>query len=320
MSSLYEYSGSRIKSSLKAGNYDCLNLLNLVKQEASSNFYQDDLAAVSEVLLCEILGKKRTQLYLEAPVLSQKEFDEFEYGLNSILLGEPLGFILGKADFFGLEFCLDENCFIPRPETEILVEKTLDVCRASKKKELSIYDFCTGTGNIAVSLTKALSYCRITATDISRKALKFARKNALWHKVAEKIDFICCDLANGIKKNAKADIIVSNPPYIKSSEINFLPENVRREPIVALDGGEDGLCVIRRLFEAARIYLRKGGYLIFEFGNDQTETIKNISEWEGIFFEPQIIEGSGNNQKNTPTPQIIKDYNGMDRVFIAKKV
>lgn len=304
MSSIYEYSGSRTKSSLNAGSYDCLNLLKLVKQEASSNFYQDNLVAVSEVLLCEILGKRRTQLYLEPPVLNQKEFDEFEYGLNSILLGEPLGFILGKADFFGLEFCLDENCFIPRPETEILVEKTQDICRESRKKQLSIYDFCTGTGNIAVSLTKALSYCRITATDISREALKFARKNALRHKVGEKIDFICCDLANGIKKNTKADIIVSNPPYIKRGEIKFLPENVRREPIAALDGGEDGLCVIRRLFETARIYLRKGGYLIFEFGNAQTEAIKKISDAEGIFFEPQMI----------------KDYSGIDRFFIGRKV
>lgn len=303
MSSVYEFYQQRAISGLKPENRGCLNLLRVVKQASSAHFYQDNLVAVCEILLCEILDKKHAQLYLEAPILNQKEFYEFEHSLNSILLGKPLAFILGKADFFGLEFCLDENCFIPRPETEILVEKTLDICKTLKKKQLLIYDLCTGTGSIAVSLTKSLTYCKITATDISQKSLKFARKNALRHKVGERIDFICCDLAQGIKRNTKADIIVSNPPYIKRGEIELLPENVKKEPLAALDGGRDGLEVVKKLFDAARIHLKKSGYLIFEFGNGQAAEVNKIAVVEGIFSKRQII----------------KDYNGMDRFFIGRK-
>ncbi|MFH1857276.1 MAG: HemK/PrmC family methyltransferase, partial [Candidatus Omnitrophota bacterium] len=216
---------------------DCLSLLKLAEKKGAFDIFQDDLRNICEILLCEILKKNRAQLYLENPVLNKEGLEKLFFYFRELSLGKPLAFLLNKAYFYGLEFYVDENCLIPRPETEILVEKTLDIARGINQKELLIYDFCTGSGNIAVSLTKFLTCCRIRAIDISPKALKVAYKNACFHEVDRRIDFICSDLAQGIKRGCKADIIVSNPPYISSIDMKALPLNVKQEPVLALDGG-----------------------------------------------------------------------------------
>jgi release factor glutamine methyltransferase len=288
---------------LNQDRLDCLTLLRLIKRklprESSLGNFQD----ICKILLAEILKKNYTQLYLENPTLSRGELKTFKSYLESVLSDIPLSFIFGKTFFFGLEFHLDEHCFIPRPETEILVEKVRDIAGSLANQKLLIFDLCTGIGNIAISLTKFLSYCKIMATDISHEALKFARKNAFLHEVDRKIDFVCCDLTSSINKRVKADIIVSNPPYIKSKEIQSLPENVKQEPRLALEGGVDGLSIIRRLFEISRFFLKEKGFLIFEFGDTQKDAIEKIAEFYGIF----------------KTIEIIKDYNGLDRIFIGRK-
>jgi len=297
------FKSRRINRVLDVNSLDCLTLLDLIKREFLISSLQGNLHSICEILLCEILGKERTQLYLENPALSREELEKFKFCLDSVLSGMPLSFILGKVDFFGLEFYLDEGCFIPRPETEILVEQVIDIAGTLRGRKLLIYDLCTGIGNIAISLTKSLTCCKIMATDISELALKFAYKNSRFHKVGEKMGFVCCDLASGISRQVKADIIVSNPPYIEPEDIDTLPENVRREPLVALQGGPAGLVIIKRLFEGSRVHLKKGGFLVFEFGHNQRKTIEKIADESGIFNIKQII----------------KDYNDKNRIFIGRK-
>ena len=297
------FSFKKVNAVLGINNLDCLTLLGLIRQEFSTDNAQGNLQTICEILLCEILGKNRTQLYLENPILRREEIKKFGHYLDSVFSGTPLSFILGKSYFFGLVFYLDENCFIPRPETEILVEKVVDIAGMFRGRELLIYDLCTGIGNIAISLTKSLSYCRIMATDISQNALKFACRNSLLHKTEEDISFICCDLIGGINRQTKADIIVSNPPYIKQKDIDALAENVKREPLSALKGGSDGLDIIKRLFNVCRFHLKEGGFLVFEFGHTQIKAIEKIAEDLNIF----------------ETTQVVKDYNGKNRIFIGRK-
>lgn len=298
---LFKY--RRINRVLDINSLNCLNLLSLIKREFLISSSQGNLRSICEILLCEILGKERTQLYLQNPILNREELGKFKFCLDSVLSGVPLSFVLGKVDFFGLEFYLDEGCFIPRPETEILVEEVINIAGTLRDQNLLIYDLCTGIGNIAISLTKSLTYCKIMATDISELALKFAYKNSCFHKVGEKIGFVCCDLTSSINRQVKADIIVSNPPYIEPEDIDALPENVRREPLVALEGGPAGLGIIRRLFEVCRFHLKRGGFLVFEFGHNQRKAIEEIADESNIFNIKQII----------------KDYNDKNRIFIGRK-
>lgn len=292
------------KESFYKPRLDCLSLLRLGKEKLSDEKAEFGEGQVCEIILGEILKKSRTELYLKNTILEPEEIKLFESRLNSVIKGAPLAYLLKKAYFFGLEFFVDENCFIPRPETEILVEKTIELTKVLNIPRALIIEVGAGSGNIALSLTKFLSCCRIVAVDISKNALEIAKKNSLKHKTSGRLRFVCCDMLKALNEKIRADIIVSNPPYIRSSEIKSLPENVRQEPRVSLDGGVDGLEVIRRLFQSARYYLKEGGFLIFEFGCGQGVEVKEIALKEGIFR----------------TIEIVKDYNGLDRIFIGRKI
>jgi release factor glutamine methyltransferase len=214
----------------------------------------------------------------------------------------PLQYIIGKEKFFGLDFIVDKNVFIPRPETEILVQTVLDTirevhCRGGSvenhmtprqckpSRELRILDLGTGSGCIAIALTKNVANCKIFASDISDKALESAKKNASLNGVADSISFIKSDLFEDIE--GKFDYIVSNPPYIARHEFKDLQKEVLMEPRLALDGGEDGLLYYRKIFNEASKYLNKGGYFFGEIGYGQREAIKNIIEKTGKF---ELIE------------------------------
>lgn len=191
----------------------------------------------------------------------------------------PLQYIIGKEKFFGLDFLVDERVFIPRPETEVLVHTALDIVNDVRStlyavQDICILDLCTGSGNIAISLTKNLTHCKIIASDISEAALELAKENAASNGVSENISFIKSDLFNNIK--GRFDIIVSNPPYVARNEFQTLQKEVLKEPRLALDGGADGLDFYRRIFREIRAYLKKGGYLLMEIGYGQREAIKEI--------------------------------------------
>jgi release factor glutamine methyltransferase len=202
-------------------------------------------------------------------------------GVNPVKPHTPLQYIIGKEKFLGLDFVVNEKVFIPRPETEILVYAVLDVINATYNGRCAILDLCTGSGNIAISLTKNATNCKIFASDVSEDALEIAKKNARLNGVSESISFIKSDLFCGIE--GKFDIIVSNPPYIARHEFETLQKEVLKEPRIALDGGKDGLDFYRTIFRKAPQYLKKGGYCMMEIGFGQRAAIKEMIEASGNF-------------------------------------
>jgi len=260
----------------------------------------------TELLFTEILNCNRLSLYLNKDRILGKAQTSFISGaLKRRILGEPLQYILGKTEFMGLEFKVTPDVFIPRPETEILVETVIKLVESQKSKvtSLGIMDIGTGSGNIAISLAKFLPETRIYAVDISRNALEIARINARLNKIEDKIKFIQSDLFTTYDLPLMTyDIIVSNPPYIPGAEIETLQPEIKYEPRMALDGGKEGLDFYRRIIQVAPHYLKKGGFLIMEMGFNQKGGIKNIFQKSRAF---QIIE-------------TIKDYNNIDRVVVAQ--
>ena len=249
-----------------------------------------------EVLLMNVTGFSKIQLYLNTDyTLKTEEYEKFKKFFNRRLKNEPIAYIIEKCEFMGMNFLLNNHTLIPRPDTEILVEKAIEII--NKNNFNNALDIGTGSGAIAISLAK---YCNInvTALDINDKAIEMAKKNANINKV-KNIEFIQSDIFEKI--NNKYDIIVSNPPYIKTQDIKTLEKNVKNyEPILALDGGKSGLIFYEKITNNAIKYLNKNGYLMFEIGYDQAEDVKNIME--------------NNNFYNTT---VLKDLSGLDRVVFA---
>ena len=213
----------------------------------------------------------------------------------------PVQYIMGSTEFCGLDIKVNEDVLIPRPETEFLVEAAvgLSESRGQKPEAIEILDLCTGSGCIAIALTKKLPDCKIVASDISEKALALAGDNAKIHQ-ARQIEFIKSDLFSDLK--GSFDIIVSNPPYISGSEFTELQEEVLKEPRVALYGGEDGLDFYRKIFNTAGKFLKDGGYIAVEIGYGQAGAVKDICGGARGF---KVVN-------------IIKDLSGIDRVVVAK--
>ncbi|MBM3244391.1 MAG: peptide chain release factor N(5)-glutamine methyltransferase [Candidatus Omnitrophica bacterium] len=259
----------------------------------------------AEILFTEVLNCKRHELYLNRNgILDSKKARLISSVLEKRIKGEPIQYILGKTEFMGLEFKVTPDVLIPRPETEILVEKAIEIGRRplAAGHRLRILDMCTGCGNIAVSMAKFLPQSEAGAVDISPAALEIASYNAKLNKV--NVDFIESDLFNTDRLQLLAyGMIVSNPPYIAALEFKKLQRELRSEPPIALNGGEDGLDFYRRIIYSAPQYLEKNGHLLLEIGFKQSGPVKNIFQKSGKF---EIIE-------------VVKDYNGIDRIIIARK-
>lgn len=258
----------------------------------------------AELLFTEILNCDRVSLFQGRNLILDKDKAFLAAScLKRRIKGEPIQYILGKTEFMGLEFKVDRNVLIPRPETEILVEKAIDLVHSSEFKVHSILDIGTGSGCIAISLAKLLPHVNITAVDVSEEALEIARQNASLNNV--KVNFLISDLFNSHElKTMNYELIISNPPYIPVAEIDDLQPEVRWEPRVALDGGIDGLVFYRKIAASAWVYLKEGGFLITEMGFSQSKKIENIFQ-KSLNFE--IIDK-------------IKDYNDIDRVMILRKI
>ena len=236
----------------------------------SSNIESPKLKA--RLLLQYILKKPRQYLI----VYDNQEVDkkaQWEYFVNieKLTKGVPLQHITHTQEFMKMDFYVDENVLIPRPDTEILVEEVIKI--AQKIDCPKILDLCTGSGAIAISLKKYIPNAQVYAVDISKKALEIAKKNA--NRLEANVKFIESNLFDKVKKE-KFDIIVSNPPYIKKSDINYLSQEVQKEPQIALDGGYDGLDFYRKISYQAIDYLKFGSYLCFEIGFDQKEDVMEI--------------------------------------------
>ncbi len=264
----------------------------------------------AELLFTEILHCDRVSLYQQHDIKLDREKSLFvSKVLKRRFLDEPIQYILGKTEFMGLEFKLNKDVFIPRPETEILVGTVLEIASSSKlhAPHLNILDIGTGSGNISISLAKLLKDCRIIAVDISKQAIVVAKNNAILNDVETKVSFIKQDffdlqLAACSLQPKSFDFVVSNPPYIPTAEIENLQPEIKYEPRLALDGGRDGLDFYRRIINQSPRYLKDSGLLAMEMGFNQKEAIKDIFRKSGNF---EIIE-------------IIKDYNGIDRVIAAR--
>ncbi|MCX5685967.1 MAG: peptide chain release factor N(5)-glutamine methyltransferase, partial [Candidatus Omnitrophica bacterium] len=195
----------------------------------------------------------------------------------------PIQYVIGHTEFCGMEFLVDDRVLIPRPETELLVEEVRRLVHGSLSMVHCpcILDLCTGSGNIAIALTKTLPDCKMIASDISEEALVLAKLNASKLGAGYNIEFVSSDLFNKIR--GRYDIIVSNPPYIAGFEFETLQKEVLKEPRLAFDGGEDGLDFYRRIIQDAPRYLNSGGYLVFEIGFGQAGEIGKIIESAGAF-------------------------------------
>ena len=242
----------------------------------------EDASMKVKMLLSDILGKEKEYLLIhDNEELSQDVLDNFYAKLNRLKDEEPIQYILNKQEFMGFEFYVDENVLIPQPDTEILVEEVVDISKKinNNSNELRVLDMCTGSGAIAISLSKLIENASVSASDISDGALNVAKENAIKNSV--NIEFYKSDLFNDISKNVKFDIIVSNPPYIQTEVIKGLSKEVQSEPFIALDGGEDGLVFYREIIKNAKDYIIEDGYLALEIGYDQKESVTNLLRENG---------------------------------------
>lgn len=248
-------------------------------------------------IIATVLGKNRAEIKLLSFV-TDKEYEDIMKATERRANGESVDNIFGFTEFYGLTFDVNKKVLTPRIETEILVEQVL---KAEKNfKNPTILDLGTGSGAIAVSIAKNCE-ATITAIDVSKMALATAEANAKKNDV--KIEFLHSNLFDGLKRKRKFDIIVSNPPYIPTKEIEKLDKNVREcDPVLALDGGEDGLDFYREIISKAPDRLNNGGLLFFEVGKGQAQDVKKFLKENG-FEEIKII----------------KDYNKIERVICGKR-
>jgi len=254
----------------------------------------------AEIALTHILNCDRGSLYLDPGLqLDRQKGREFSQVLLRRLAFEPLQYILGQAEFMGLDFKVNKDVLIPRPETEILVEAALRYMKGVRSPR--ILDLGTGSGCIGVSLSKMLADSAISASDISALALEVAKFNAQKHSA--KIEFLQGDMFAALDKGVLYDLIVSNPPYVAKKDMGSLALELSYEPVLALDGGDSGLDYYRRIAFGAAGHLKPGGLLILELGFGQDAQIEGLLRESGEF---EILEK-------------VNDYNHIARVLVAKK-
>ena len=232
----------------------------------------EDAALEAELLLRYTLKIDRAQLLSEPECeLKQKQTDTYKTFIKRRIKGEPSAYITGHREFFGLDFYVDKHVLIPRPETELLVEQT--ILHAKQYMNPVIVDVGTGSGAIAVSLAKNLPDAEIYAVDISKTALKVAGRNCLAHSVEDRVQLLRGDLLESVP--AQVDIIVANLPYVLTADVPLV-NTAGFEPSLALDGGADGLDVIKRLCLQAKVRLRPSGCLLLEIGLGQSQRTSDI--------------------------------------------
>ncbi len=228
-----------------------------------------------EHLLADALGKRRIDLYLEFDrTLSENELAPLREKVRRRAQGEPLQYLLGSWDFFGRAFRTDPRALIPRPETEILVEIVLKVIRAELSSRTRLLDVGTGSGVLAITFALECPNLQIVGSDVSPLALNLARENAERQGLNRRIEWVESDLLSSV--SGPFDFLVANLPYVPTAELLKLAPEVKRDPPLALDGGPDGLVVIRRLLQEAPKVLRDGAFVILEVGFDQAGRVADL--------------------------------------------
>lgn len=258
----------------------------------------EDAKLKAKILLAFLMNTPKEYLILhKEQILNNNVIKKYQQGINKIKSGMPLQHITHSQEFMGLSFYVDKNVLIPRFDTESLVIEILELIK--NQENLNILDMCTGSGAIAISLAKKIKGCHIYAADISVKALNVAKINNQLN--ATNVEFIKSNMFKNISRK-DFDIIVSNPPYIETTNIQYLNQDVQQEPKIALDGGEDGLKFYRILAKQAYQYLKPNGLLVMEIGYNQKQSVTKIL-------------------KSTEKYQKInckKDFDGNDRIILCK--
>jgi len=255
----------------------------------------------AELLLSHCLKRDRAGLLLMgSEPLSRETAALFEGLLERRCRREPVAYILGEWGFCGLTLTVGPEVLIPRPETEFLVEAALALPEAASPRR--VLELGTGSGAVILAYSAGRPRDRCLASDRSPAALRVARGNALRNGLEARVDFLCGDWLEALRPGPRIDLILSNPPYVPSGDIESLsPEIARYEPRGALDGGPDGLSALFRIADAAPRHLRAGGSLILEIGCDQAGALKRRLESAGCFREVRLI----------------RDFAGLDRVAAA---
>jgi release factor glutamine methyltransferase len=249
----------------------------------------------ARILLEYILKLSREKIVSNPNIeVSDNNVEFYLNKINDIKNGMPIQYITNKQEFMKLNFYVDKNVLIPQPDTEILVEKAIEICN-NHGNDIKILDLCTGSGAIGISIAKNIKNAKVYATDIKNTVIDIAKQNAKQNNV-DNIEFIVSDMFKNIQEK-DFDIIVSNPPYIETDVIKTLPTEVRNEPIIALDGGKDGLKFYKIILSEYKKYLKKDGYLLLEIGYNQA---KSVGELINLNYS------------------IIEDLAGNDRVIIIK--
>lgn len=244
------------------------------------------------LLIASALNKNKEYIIAHGEdEIDSLKLEEIDNKMKKLEEYVPIQYITNKQEFMQLNFFVNENVLIPRSDTEILVEEIIE---NYKNKKVKILDLCTGSGCIAISLKKYLENSKIHAIDISEEALKVAKQNAINNEVD--ITFLKSDIFSNIKED-KFDIIVSNPPYIKTEVINKLDKEVKKEPLIALDGGNDGLYFYKKIIEEGYKFLNENGKIFFEIGYDQKDEIINIVKNDARYEVVKTKKDLGNNDR-----------------------
>ena len=251
-------------------------------------------------LLAHVLHRDRGFLIAHSDdSLPDQHYQTFRDLISRRARGEPLQYITGQREFFGLDFEVSPAVLIPRPETELIVEAAVELCRDDSAPIIA--DIGTGSGCIAISILHELEAAEALATDISVAALEVARRNAERHGVDQRLMLIQSDGFSQVPVTKLFSLIVSNPPYVSDAELEQVSREVKFEPRAALAGGEDGLSVIRLLLSEARRFVRRGGYFIFEIGFGQSDRVE------------KLIDG-----RVWKLLEVRKDLQGIPRTFVLQ--
>ena len=262
----------------------------------------------AELLLSQVLGLKRIELYtqFDKPV-DKQQLDRLHDLVERAGQNEPIAYLVGRTEFYSLEINITPDCMVPRPETELLVERAIEFLRTRTSTQF-VCDLCTGSGCIAVAIAKNFPDARIIATDICDSALAVAAGNIEKHQLKDRITLLCGDLfdpiISGLDVN-EFDLIVCNPPYVSTAEYEKLDRNVKDyEPKIALFAGVDGLDIYRRIIEKSDEFLKSDAALMLEIGFAQGQAVRQLLEQTGAFAEIKIE----------------KDFHNNDRIVSARKI
>ena len=260
----------------------------------------------ARIILSYATGMTQSQIIAHSKeLMKEDDFEEYERRIQDRLTGTPLQYITGVQDFMGIPIRVNRNVLIPRLDTEVVVEEALKIIEEKGWAHPDVLDMCTGSGAIGVSIAVKSPESIVTMTDISEEALKTAMQNAGLNEVNRKCVFLLGDMFDALPPDREYDMIICNPPYIETKEIERLSIEVReKEPRLALDGGKDGLDFYRRIAKDAGAHLRTGGVLVLEIGYDQAGSVKRILGKAKTFTDIHKI----------------RDLAGLDRAIIAERI